>query len=83
MLFKTSYTKVDVGDTCMCRIIFILQLTSAVDLPQFNGYLMITMNPWMFWGSKLLTLPKTNIDPENGPSQKKTSIPAIHFQVLC
>ena len=30
-----------------------------------------------------LTLPKTNIAPENGPSQKETSIPTIHFQVLC
>ena len=29
------------------------------------------------------TLPKTNIAPENGPSQKETSIPTIHFQVLC
>ena len=29
------------------------------------------------------TLPETNIAPENGPSQKETSIPTIHFQVLC
>ena len=29
------------------------------------------------------TLPKTNIAPENRPSQKETSIPTIHFQVLC
>ncbi len=28
------------------------------------------------------TLPETNIAPENRPSQKETSIPAIHFQVL-
>ena len=27
-----------------------------------------------------LTLPKTNIAPENRPSQKETSIPTIHFQ---
>ena len=27
------------------------------------------------------TLPKTNIAPENRPSQKETSIPTIHFQV--
>ena len=27
------------------------------------------------------TLPETNIAPENGPSQKETSIPTIHFQV--
>ena len=31
---------------------------------------------------ELITLPKTNIAPENGPSQKETSIPTIHFQVL-
>ncbi len=29
------------------------------------------------------TLPETNIAPENRPSQKETSIPTIHFQVLC
>ena len=29
-----------------------------------------------------LTLPKTNIAPENRPSQKETSIPT-NFQVLC
>ena len=28
-----------------------------------------------------VTLPETNIAPENRPSQKKTSIPTIHFQV--
>ena len=28
-----------------------------------------------------VTLPKTNIAPENRPSQKETSIPTIHFQV--
>ena len=27
-----------------------------------------------------LTLPETNIAPENRPSQKETSIPTIHFQ---
>ena len=27
------------------------------------------------------TLPRTNIAPENGPSQNETSIPTIHFQV--
>ena len=32
-----------------------------------------------FWD----TLPKTNIAPENRPSQKEISIPTIHFQVLC
>ena len=29
------------------------------------------------------TLPETNIAPENGPSQKETSIPTIHFQGIC
>ena len=29
------------------------------------------------------TLPETNIAPENGPSQKETSIPTINFQGLC
>ena len=28
------------------------------------------------------TFPKTTIAPENGSSQKATSIPTIHFQVL-
>ena len=31
---------------------------------------------------KIITLPETNIAPENGPSQKETRIPSIHFQVL-
>ena len=30
---------------------------------------------------KSITLPKTNIAPENRPSQKETSIPTIHVQV--
>ena len=29
------------------------------------------------------TLPETKIAPENGPSQKETSIPTINFQILC
>ena len=33
--------------------------------------------------SSELTPPKTNIAPENRPSQKETSIPTIHFYVLC
>ena len=28
-----------------------------------------------------ITLPETNIAPENRPSQKEISIPTIHFQV--
>ena len=31
----------------------------------------------------IVTLPETNIAPKNRPSQKDTSIPIIHFQVLC
>ena len=30
-----------------------------------------------------LTIPETNIAPENRPSQKETSLLTIHFQVLC
>ena len=30
-----------------------------------------------------ITLAETNIAPENRSSQKETSIPTIHFQVLC
>ena len=29
------------------------------------------------------TLPRTNVAPENRPSEKETSIPTINFQVLC
>ena len=32
---------------------------------------------------QLVTLPETNIAPENRPSQKETYLPTIHFQVLC
>ena len=39
------------------------------------------------WGSSRNfpagTLPETNIAPESRPSQKETSIPTIHFQLLC
>ena len=31
--------------------------------------------------TKKITLPETNIAPENRPSHKETSIPTIHFQV--
>ena len=34
-------------------------------------------------GRSRYTLPKTNIAPENEPSQKEISIPTIHFQVPC
>ena len=29
--------------------------------------------------AQLVTLPETNIAPENRPSQKESSIPTIHF----
>ena len=35
------------------------------------------------WMSEKLTIPETNIAPENRPPQRETSIPTIHFQVLC
>ena len=31
---------------------------------------------------RTVTLPETNIAPENGPSQKETNLPTIHFQGL-
>ena len=34
----------------------------------------------MFEAGIYVTLPETNIAPENGPSQRETSIPTIHFQ---
>ena len=37
----------------------------------------------IFVNHNLFTLPETNIAPENGPSQKETSLPTIHFQALC
>ena len=37
----------------------------------------------MRWkNNKYITLPKTNIAAENRSSQKETSLPTIHFQVL-
>ena len=37
--------------------------------------------PRQFKETNLFTLPETNIVPENGPSQKETHLPTIHFQV--
>ena len=42
-------------------------MESPVEFSMFEGF----MNP---------TLPKTNISPENRPSEKEISIPTIHFQ---
>ena len=33
--------------------------------------------------AKLVTLPETNVAPENRPSHKETSLQTIHFQGLC
>ena len=52
-------------------------LPSTINQPV--GILLSTitvLSPWC-------TLPETNIAPENILSQKETSIPTIHFQVLC
>ena len=37
------------------------------------------------WTKKLFQLPSLKLTeaPENAPSQKETSIPTIHVQVLC
>ncbi len=54
---------------------------------------LLEINAWNRWNCCMampqsieyiqpITLPKTNIAPENGPSQKETSIQPIHFQVL-
>ena len=34
-------------------------------------------------GKDVHSLKLYNMAPENGPSQKESSIPTIHFQVLC
>ena len=56
-------------------VIYLGLFQAALDLKQLT-----------FWRESGLrfhpfTLPKTNIVPENRPSQKGTSIPTIHFQV--
>ena len=42
-----------------------------------------TTIPHRIHGTGIFTLPKTNIVPENQPSQKESSLPTIHFQVPC
>ena len=39
-----------------------------------------TMLQWLY---NFESLPETNKAPENRPAQKETSIPTIHFQMLC
>ena len=43
----------------------------------------IYLRIWVVYGVNVGKYTKTNIAPENGPFQKETSIPTIHFQVLC
>ena len=49
---------------------------------------MLLNNQFELWDQtnkcdKVDTLPETNIAPKNRSSQKESSIPTIHFQVLC
>ena len=46
----------------------------------FGGSLAV-WNQWLFFGS--LTLPETNMAPENRPLEKEILIGNHHFQVLC
>ena len=66
----------------MCYTVYIY---IAKKKPAFMEVYLI--NDWLNKKSKYhktssVTLPETNIAPENRPSQKETSIPAIHFQLL-
>ena len=71
---KVSETTIDYG-----YLKVILQLT-PVEPPEtskrFVGFILSER-------SVTHTLPETNIAPENGPSQKESSLPTIHFQGLC
>ena len=35
------------------------------------------------WKENTITRDKTNVATENRPSQKESSLPSMHFQVLC
>ena len=58
-------------------------LGSSIGLGFKSGLLSLSTETSTYEGLDEITLPKTNIAPENRPSQKETSIPTIHFQVLC
>ena len=74
-------------------------LTQALYTPYTSEYLHFSylkclVTEWMMFvfcqkkvkveeGFHHITLPETNIAPENGPSQEESSLPIIHFQVLC
>ena len=53
---------------------------NAFNLVHPKSYLVGGFNPIK---KILLTLPETNIAPENRPSQKEIHIPTIHFLGLC
>ena len=60
------------------RLFFDAECTRASQLtPFFTESLALCDTPVK------IAIPKTNIAPENGPSQKETSIPTIHFQGIC
>ena len=40
-------------------------------------------NMFVLTSAKMIAVPETNIAPEHMPSQEETSIPTIHFPVLC
>ncbi len=58
-----------------------------IPLVEDTGLWSSLLNPksgiFVFLLIQWFTLPETNIAPEKRPSQKETSIPTIHFQVLC
>ena len=45
--------------------------------------LFASLDVWKYMQILQITLPETNIAPENRCSQKETSIPTIHFRWLC
>ena len=49
----------------------------------FLGQNSFAIFEWLGVSVYKYTLPEANIASENMPSQKETSIPAIHFQGLC
>ena len=70
-LFSKFVTRMWETQTAIVAGKWYLFQVQAIPDPSFRGHL------------QNITLPKTNMAPENRPSQKETSIPTIHFQVLC
>ena len=56
------------------------RLKGSNDQKENSSLLATVFGGKYFW---IYTLPETNIAPENGPSQKETSLPTIHFQGIC